>query len=89
MYYCYYFFWPHHAACGILVPRPGVEPRPSAVKAQSPNHWTAREFLVRMYLDVNLNESSDGHRASFFIKYSLRSSPQMGKNHGKIKVHFI
>ena len=22
------FFWPHHAACGILVPQPGIEPRP-------------------------------------------------------------
>ena len=28
----------------ILVPGPGIEPAPSAVKAQSPNHWTAREF---------------------------------------------
>ena len=25
---------------------PGIEPGPSAVKAQSPNHWTAREFLA-------------------------------------------
>ena len=38
-----FFFWPHHAACGILVPGPGVEPGPSSVRAQSPNHWTARE----------------------------------------------
>ena len=29
--------------CGILVPRPGFEPGPLAVKAQSPNHWTSRE----------------------------------------------
>ena len=32
-------------ACGIIVPLPGTEPMPSAVKAQSPNHWTTREFL--------------------------------------------
>ena len=32
--------------CGILVPRPGIDPMPSAVKVQSPNHWTAREFLT-------------------------------------------
>ena len=38
------FFWPHRAACGILVPRPGIKPVPSAVEAQSPNHWTTREF---------------------------------------------
>ena len=30
-------------ACGVLVPRPGIEPAPPAVEAQSLNHWTARE----------------------------------------------
>ena len=33
-------------ACGILVSRPGIEPGPPAVRAQSPNHWTAREFPI-------------------------------------------
>ena len=28
--------------CGILVPQTEIEPRPSAVRAQSPNHWTTR-----------------------------------------------
>ena len=28
----------------ILVPWPGIEPRPLAVKTQTPNHWTTREF---------------------------------------------
>ena len=42
----YLFIWPQHAACGILLPRPGIEPQPSAVKAWSPNHWTTREFPV-------------------------------------------
>ena len=38
------FFWPTHTACGILVPRPGIEPRPPrAVEARSLNHWTFRE----------------------------------------------
>ena len=37
-------FWPCHMACGILVPQPGIEPRPSAVRARSPNHWITREF---------------------------------------------
>ena len=31
-------------ACGILVPPTGIEPRPWAVKARSPSHWTTREF---------------------------------------------
>ena len=38
------FFWPRHVACEILVPHPGIEPGPTAVKARSPNHWTARGF---------------------------------------------
>ena len=37
-------FFFSHTACGILVPPREIEPRPSAVRAQSPNHWTAREF---------------------------------------------
>ena len=40
----FFFFWPGQAACGILVLRPGIEPGPPEVKAQSSNHWTAREF---------------------------------------------
>ena len=27
-----FFFWLHHAACGILVPWPGIEPRALAIK---------------------------------------------------------
>ena len=37
-------------ACGILVPQPGIEPGPSAVKAPSPNHWSAREFPVIYFM---------------------------------------
>ena len=33
----FFFFWLCRAACGILVPRPGIEPRPPAVEAWSPN----------------------------------------------------
>ena len=38
-------FWPCRLARGIVVPRPGIEPMPLAVKARSPNHWTIRESL--------------------------------------------
>ena len=30
-------------ACGILVPRPGIEPGPPALGVQSVSRWTARE----------------------------------------------
>ena len=41
----FFFFRPHHMAYGILVPQPGIEAGPLAVKALSPNHQTTREFL--------------------------------------------
>ena len=40
----FFFFWPHLASCGMLVPQPGIEPGATAVKAPSTNHWTTREF---------------------------------------------
>lgn len=33
-----FVFWGLRAACGIVVPWPGIKPRPSAVKVQGPNH---------------------------------------------------
>ena len=46
---------------GILVLQPGTEtrtepgPLPSAMKAQSPNHWTAREFLsLILFVCINV-----------------------------------
>ena len=43
------FMWLRREACGILVSRPEIELMPSAVKAWSPNHWTAQEFPVRCF----------------------------------------
>ena len=37
-------FWSCHMACRIFILCPGIQPGLSAVKAWSPNHWTAREF---------------------------------------------
>ena len=55
-------------ACGILVPRPGIEPSPPALEAQSVNHWTAREvpifhFLTLLYED---NREWEGLLFEFF-----------------------
>ena len=41
--FVWFFFWPHPAACGILLSRPGIEPVPPALEAWSLNHRTARE----------------------------------------------
>ena len=45
------FFWPHRAACGILVPWLGIESGLSAVKAQNPNHRTTREFPLLYFFE--------------------------------------
>ena len=37
--------------CKSLAPGLGIEARPLAMKAQSPNHWTAREFPA-VYLEL-------------------------------------
>ena len=29
----FFFFWLCHTACGILVPQPGIKPRPTALEA--------------------------------------------------------
>ena len=39
----FFCFWPCSAACGILVPRPGIKPAPPAVEEWNLNQWTARE----------------------------------------------
>ena len=36
-------FWLRRAACGSLVPLPGIEPASPTVEVQSLNHWTTRE----------------------------------------------
>ena len=33
----------------ILVPQPGFESRPSAMRVWSPNHWTTREFPCHFF----------------------------------------
>ena len=37
-------FWSHRAACGILVPLPGIQLAPPAAKGRNLNHWTTREI---------------------------------------------
>ena len=49
---------PCRAACGILVPRPGIEPVPPAVEAWSLNHWTAREVPEFLMFQSLISETS-------------------------------
>ena len=42
---CNALFWPHHMACGIYNPGPGIKPRPPAGEVRSLNHWATRDVL--------------------------------------------
>nr|XP_030689033.1 solute carrier family 22 member 18 isoform X19 [Globicephala melas] len=51
------------AACGILVPQPGIEPVPPAVEARSLNHRTAREvpvmcIVIKFFTTLNIYQNS-------------------------------
>ena len=52
------FFWLPLTACGILAPRPGIEPKPAVVKARSFNHGTAREVQSMLVLQETAKLSS-------------------------------
>ena len=45
-FFIYLFIWPLHAAYGILIPRPEIEPVSPALEVWNLNHWTAREVPV-------------------------------------------
>ena len=58
----YLFFWPHHVACKILAPQPGIEPVPPALGARSLNHWTTREVSRKYFLkSLNFNRFKHGN----------------------------
>ena len=56
----------------ILVPQPGIEPGALAVKARSPNHWTAREFPPRTFSKA---ANWTKHLVSVLQVHSLHTTP--------------
>ena len=94
--FLFFFFWLFRMVCRNLLPRPGIEPRPSAVRALSPNNWTARElplpatwnqllFWKKAFiflLKAYWDNSSENH-----TYYSLSSSSWIHlSSHGTLKV---
>ena len=69
-FYCWSvgWFWFCCMNFGILVPQPGAEPGPLAVRAQSPNHWISRELALPMVFYVaNYHPSVSTLRSPFSI----------------------
>ena len=44
-----FIYWLHRAACGILIPQPGIEPAAPALEERSLNHWTTREVQYKAF----------------------------------------
>ena len=64
-----FIYWLCHAACGNLVTWPTIEPRLWAVRAGSPNHWTAREFST--YFSMLLMSVTECGLAFYILRTSL------------------
>ena len=59
-YFYFFFFFFGHAACGILVPQPGIKSTSPAMEQQSLTHWTAREvpynLLIRHFFQCTYTD---------------------------------
>lgn len=47
-----FLIWQCHETCEILAPWPRLVPRLLAVKVWSPDHWTSRELLQAIFLEM-------------------------------------
>ena len=60
------FFWLQGTACRVLVPQPGIEPMPPAVKVWCSNHPIASEFRNCLFFMDRLYSSSADELVLFF-----------------------
>ena len=53
LFVCLFVFWSCHMACRNSVLWSGINPGPLAVKVLSLNHWTTREFPLKLFYCTN------------------------------------
>ena len=73
----FFFFWYCCGAYGILVPRPGMEPMPSAMGVRNLNPWATREVrAILSLLGASLEKGSALHqRLMCFVTKEYQVSP--------------
>ena len=72
LYVCMYFFiYCHRMACRILVPRPGIKPVPSAVKAQSLTTGQPGNSLLSIFKNWELSHKNQNTFFLFFFFINL------------------
>lgn len=79
----FFFFWPCFVAYELLVPQPGMEPRPPALGGQSLSQWATSEIPVARFWSWNQEPSqalSDlSHLPSFpYISVLPQSTSTLG-----------
>ena len=69
---------PHHVACGILLPWPGIDPVLPALEAWSLNHWT-REVPAVFTMGILLSQYLQIFSHSFLVtaEFDCRAEPQL------------
>ena len=85
-----FFFWPHHAACGIFIPWSGIKPMFTALGVWSLHHWTTGEvpsyWFLHMVVGVCQSQSpslsrhhfpSGNHKFTTTFSYPLRVQMQL------------
>ena len=75
IFFLIYFFWLHQAACGILVSQLGIEPAPSALKAEGLYHQTTREVPL-LFLNLGDEKEAGGFGGADFKSLDLTLSQQ-------------
>ena len=68
------------AACGILVPQPGIDPAPPALEACNLNHWTTREVPRIAILDTPTAASYKWVLWGFGVGWIYGQGSQRGGN---------
>ena len=73
----------------IFIPWPGIKPRPSAVKARSPDHWTTREFPVIFFFNgwrrsyhiaLLFNQSLFLDMLNYYLCFTIINSKQISRS---------
>ena len=70
--FLHFSFWPYLITCGILVPQPRTEPRPSAVKAAKPHNTEELSFLHFLKIHLLMYRMLSSHKGQICYFCLLR-----------------
>ena len=72
----FFFFFSMPCSLQDPIPWPGIKPRPTVVKVQSPNHWSTREFPWYSPFWLTSWEAHQGAATLCFVYLSMSTRTQ-------------